>query len=252
MPNMPQQDIFSNDYAYGYESINIYNLKKAESVLSQKYESSILAQLKEAFYKDLVKLYDNGELTRKSLLTTLEQHQKYTNHQSTYPLCDMHIIELLKEQKNCLIQKNHQRIMNSGPIFNNNALNYLLFAGFSCLAAGFRIVDRMCDGTYKPTIDKEATFCIGIFLTAITLIPLTKVYSIYRSVRSREAEMNKIDKMISVIEEIEYIDAIIKYIDTIEDELVLTDNCIEEINKRISLLEALTNELTKKQAEAQQ
>jgi hypothetical protein len=125
-------------------------------------------------------------------LETIEQHQKINKHQLTNiaSVREMHINELLKEQKNNLIRKNHKLVMDCGPLWGDNAAqDYLMIAGYSGLFIGFFA---------NPELTKESYAA-----AALTLGALAKVYAIYRTVRNNEAEMNKIDAIINAIEVIE-------------------------------------------------
>ena len=187
LPEMPKQNIFSGHFVYQCEEINTDKLSLAELVLSPKCETLILAQRKESFLWGLIRLYRDNKLTQESLLETIEWHQRSNNHQitSNLPVYEMHISELLKEQKNNLIRENHLLVM---PYNDDKTINGILCTLYAAL--GIKVLSY----DYKKNIK---ALCV---ITATTLGSLAYICSIYLRTRENEATMNKIDKIISAIE----------------------------------------------------
>jgi hypothetical protein len=192
LPEMPKQSIFTDNYAYQCEKINTDKLTVAEVALSPKCESLVLIERKKWFYRDLLMLHDRNELTNESLVATLKCRHKFYDYQPTNSptINEMHISELLKEQKNRLIRRNNKLVMDCGPLFGDNAAqDYLMLAGYSGLLAVFFATPELTKESYA--------------MAAVAIGSWAKVYSMYRTVRNNEAEMNKIDAMISAIEKLE-------------------------------------------------
>jgi hypothetical protein len=187
LPTMPKQNIFASYFAYECEEINTDKLSLAELILSPKCETLILAQRKESFCWDLIRLYNKNKLTQESLLATVEEAQKINRHQTTnnLPVYKMHIGELLKEQKNNLIRENHLLVMPYNDKRTHNGILCTLYA-----ALGIKVLSY----DYKKNI---TALCA---ITAIALSPLAYICSAYLRTRENEATMNKIDKIINAIE----------------------------------------------------
>lgn len=178
---LPQQSIFTDEYAYDCVPVNIDKLVVANSILSSERKGD--------FYRDLVKIY----LTKENLLNLI--NSQYNNSGKTITsVTDLHIGEILKEQKNILIRENHKIVMDCGFFMGDNiGQDYQAVLMQGVIFTGI--------GTYlqcMPVANIGALVSIG---------SLYKLYKLNSYVRTREAQINEIDSMISKIEEFEQAEA---------------------------------------------
>lgn len=176
---VPPQFIFTDIYAYDCISIDIDKIVVANAVVLPKYHSDLYHQL------------TNMWLTKENILNLINTRYNTSGVVLT-SVRDLHLVEILKEQQNILIRKNHKLVMDCGPFIGDNAAqDYGVFLVYGTILMG---IERW--GNILP---KDVKKVLGVG-PVITLGSLYKLYRIYHTVRHNESEINKIDEIIKKIE----------------------------------------------------
>ena len=179
-------NIIFNNQLPPYESVplNIEKLVIANTIISP--------DRKKHFYHDLLALHG---ITKQELLDLINSHYNTSGNIITF-VSDVHVSELLKEQKNILI-KDIYRFINQKNFFlgDTRAEDYIDYA---LMGIGTMI--------FLSPIKELKPIASGIG----SIVAISNLYRLYKHIqyiRSREEEIREIDYMITAIEEIEQTEA---------------------------------------------
>lgn len=180
------KDVIFHDKKPTYDRVPVDMNKviKTNKIISPKH--------KHKFYQQLKQL----SLTKENMLDLINSQYNISGTMIT-SINDVHISELLKEQRNILVKDIYdfiyQRNYFMGDSRAEDYINYAFMSSVGAIILTYLIADPK---TY-PKIDN-----LGIAFLA-TIPNLYRLYKHFKYIRNKENEVNEIDNMIANVEKIE-------------------------------------------------
>jgi hypothetical protein len=177
--------IFNNEWpSYTSVPLNIEKLVIANTIISPDRKNN--------FYHDLLALHG---ITKQELLDLINSHYNTSGNIITF-VSDVHVSELLKEQRNIIV-KDIYKFINQRNFFlgETRAEDYLNYAE---VAIGTMII--------LSPIKELAPITSGIG-SIVVIGNLYRLYKHIQYIRNKEEEIREIDYMITAIEKIEQTEA---------------------------------------------
>jgi hypothetical protein len=179
----------TNHPTYRPVAVNMNKIVQANLIISP--------DRKNAFYQDLCKI----NLTQGNILNLVNSNYN-TSGKIITSVSDICIPELLKEQKNILINDIHNFIYQENSFLGDSrAEDYIDYAFISFVVTAGIVYFMNND---IPLFPKKTIKIHPLDAGIVTAIPnLYRLYKHVKHIRNKENEINKIDYMIADIEEIE-------------------------------------------------